>query len=104
MINRFGLTDDVIEKIQHVLSQFPDIKSVILYGSRAKGNYKTGSDIDLSLKTNNTISDRLLFRVISALDDLDLPYTFDVSLFEQIDNVDLREHIDRVGVDFFRAK
>jgi len=104
MTDKFGLSAEVIERIRSTLAQFSDIKIAILYGSRAKGNYKTGSDIDLTLKTTDSISNRLLFRVIGALDDLDLPYSFDVSLFDQIDNADLKDHINRVGLEFYNAK
>jgi len=100
--DRFGLKADVIEKIQSALAQFAGIDSVILYGSRAKGNYRTGSDIDLTIKTNDRETKNLLFDVIGAIDDLDLIYLFDISIFEQIDNENLIDHIDRVGVEFYQ--
>jgi len=101
MTNPHGLADDVVKKIQNVLASFPDVEKAILYGSRAKGTFKTGSDIDLTLKTKEVKADRLLFNVIRALDELDLPYTIDLSLYESIDNPNLVDHIDRVGVEFY---
>lgn len=69
----------------------------MLYGSRAKGNYRNGSDIDLTL-----IGDQLNYSQLSGIesdiDDLFLPYSFDISIFKDIDNPDLVEHINRVGV------
>lgn len=103
MTDKFGLKEKVIEEIQKVLSTFPEIKVALLYGSRAKGNYKTGSDIDLTLKTTDEAPDRLLFQVMNALDELDLPYSFDVSVFDYIDNTDLIEHINRVGIEFYNS-
>ncbi len=103
MTDKFGLKAKVIEEIQKALSAFPEIKVAVLYGSRAKGNYKTGSDIDLTLKTADEISERLLFRVMHALDNLDLPYSFDISIFDQLDNSELIDHINRVGVEFYNA-
>lgn len=97
----YGLTADVIGKIQGVLAQFEAIDSVILYGSRAKGNYRTGSDIDLTIKTDGSETEQLLFKVIGAVDDLDLIYLFDISLLADIDNDNLIEHINRVGVEFY---
>lgn len=100
--NLYGLTSDVIEKIQGTFVQFDAIDSVILYGSRAKGNYRTGSDIDLTIKTDGSETKQLLFDVIGAIDDLDLIYLFDISLFSDINNDDLIEHINRVGIEFYQ--
>jgi len=99
----FGLSKDVITKICNVLAQYPDIESVLVYGSRAKGNYKNGSDIDLTFKGQSLTTDALL-KISAELDDLLLPYSFDLSLYHQIDNRNLIEHIDRVAVIFCDEK
>jgi predicted nucleotidyltransferase len=73
---------------------------VVIYGSRAKGTFKPASDIDLTLlgeKLNLTIQ----YKIENDLDDLMLPYLFDISIFNQISNTDLVEHINRVGIVFF---
>ncbi len=101
---QFGLKAEDIEKIRHALAGFEQIRSAILYGSRAKGNYKPGSDIDLTLITEGKLASSFLNRVAMALDDLDLIYLFDVSLHSQIDNENLLDHIKRVGVEFYNAK
>ncbi len=98
----YGLTPDVITKIQGSFAQFEAIDSVVLYGSRAKGTYRIGSDIDLSLKTKGHAQKQLLFDVITALESLDLIYLFDVSLFSEITNSDLIDHINRVGTEFYQ--
>jgi type I restriction enzyme R subunit len=98
----YGLTPEVVEKIRGVFARFPAIDTVILYGSRAKGNYRPGSDIDLTIRTNGRESDRLLFDVIEAIDDLDLIYLFDISLLSDISNTDLLDHIDRVGKKIYQ--
>lgn len=108
MKNKFGLKPETINKIQAVLSAFPEIEEALIYGSRAKGNYKNGSDIDLSLKTlkhfekQSSNSPLSLTKISLALDELDLPYTFDLSFYENINNADLVTHIDRVGVCFYK--
>jgi len=71
-----------------------------LYGSRAKGNYKNGSDIDLTLMGKN-ISHKDLLNISNQLDDIMTPYQFDLSIYSQINNVELLKHIDQVGVVFF---
>lgn len=103
MIERFGLSEATILKIQSALAQFPIIDSAVLYGSRAKGNYWPGSDIDLTLKLNAEAPTDFLAKVMLALDDLELIYLFDVSVLETLDNPDLIAHIQRVGIEFYRA-
>jgi len=73
-----------------------------LYGSRAKGNYKPGSDIDLTLKGIG-LDLKLINKISIELDDLLLPYTFDLSIYNAIDDPALIEHIERVGTTFFKS-
>ena len=75
----------------------------MLYGSRAKGNYKNGSDIDLTLHGQGPVHDDLL-SIMGELDDLLLPYTIDLSLFADLTHEELIEHIRRVGVTFYEKK
>lgn len=95
---RFGLKETTIEQICTVLSHYPQVEKAILYGSRAKGNYKPGSDIDLTLTGNEALNLDVLYRIIDDIDDLLLPYTFDLSILHQISDPDVIEHIRRVGV------
>ena len=97
---RFGLQVITIEKIGGVFAQFPAVEKAVLYGSRAMGNFKKGSDIDLTLY-GEALSVAMLYKIMTALDDLLLPYMIDLSIFAQIDNQNLREHIERVGVVFY---
>jgi len=103
-LTQSGLSPDTLQAIQTVLAQFASIESAVLYGSRAKGTYKPGSDIDITLHTTVNAPDNLLVRVMGALDDLAVPYSFDVSLFCYIDTPSLIEHIQRVGVELFNAQ
>lgn len=96
-----GLSVAIIERIIKVLSAHPNLEQAILYGSRAKGNYREGSDIDLTL-TGIALNDIELGRIDNELDELLLPYTFDLSLLQQIDNPDLIDHIKRVGIVFYQ--
>ena len=97
---KYGLKDSDILKIQLVFRNFSEIEKAILYGSRAKGNFKPASDIDLTL-IGESLNLSVLNRIEIQLDDLLLPYTFDLSILKQISNPDLLEHIQRVGVDFY---
>ena len=97
----FGLDENTIEKINAVLTSFPEVEEALLYGSRAKGNFRNGSDIDLTLKGGN-ISHTVFNSISLSLDDLMLPYKIDLSVYEQIDNPDLIDHIKRIGICFYR--
>ena len=96
-----GLKAEVVQRMAAVLAAFPEVEQAILYGSRAKGNYRPGSDIDLTLKLSAEPERNLLHRVMSGLEDLDLPYSIDLSLWSYLDNDNLRDHIERVGVEFY---
>ena len=97
---RFGLTEQTIEKIGGVLAQHPQVEKAVLYGSRAKGNFKNGSDIDLTIQGNGLGYDELL-KIMGELDDLLLPYMIDLSILNQLTHQDLIEHIQRVGQVFY---
>ena len=95
-----GLSDLTVAKIQGVLARYPGVEKAVLYGSRAKGNYKPGSDIDLTL-FGSTLTHRSLADIADELDELLLPYSVDLSIFADLNHVELREHIERVGVVFY---
>lgn len=94
---KYGIKDNIWESIISVFSKHKKIERVILYGSRAKGNYKNGSDIDLTL-VGKDISIEDLNSIHLELDELYLPYSFDISVFDKLENKDLIEHINRVGI------
>lgn len=96
----YGLNTPTIEAIQEVFAHQTGVEKAIIYGSRAKGNYKTGSDIDLTLVAP-ALGLRELLEIENELDDLLLPYKIDLSLCHQIENRELLEHIERVGVVFY---
>ena len=102
-MNTFGLKAGQIQLMNACFAQYPAIQQVIIYGSRAKGTYRNGSDIDLSIVAEAfSFSDLLALE--TALDDLLLPYKIDLSLKKDIDNPDLLEHIERVGQVFYLAQ
>jgi type I restriction enzyme S subunit len=100
---KYGLGEPVIKKICAVFARFPAIEKAVLYGSRAKGNYKDGSDIDLTLY-GDALTAQDLANIADALDELLLPYMFDLSLYADLDHAKLRDHIERVGVVFYARK
>jgi|TARA_R110001583_G_scaffold73737_1_gene205021 predicted nucleotidyltransferase len=98
----FGLSDINISKINSVFARFPSLNKVVIYGSRAKGNYKVGSDIDLMLFGDN-FTHKDLLHISFELDELLTPYQFDLSIYSQVESNDLLEHVNRIGKIFYQA-
>jgi len=96
----YGLSVQTIEAIRSVLQSYPGVEKAVLYGSRAKGNFRTGSDIDLTLE-GNTLDFKILFRIKEELDELMLPYRIDLSLLKYIQSPELLEEIERTGQVFY---
>ncbi|MEW5718635.1 MAG: nucleotidyltransferase domain-containing protein [Chloroflexota bacterium] len=101
---KYGLPETTVEKICGVLARYPQVEQAILYGSRAKGTYKNGSDIDLTLRGGADLTRQVLYKIMDELDDLLLPYTIDLSIFANIGDPDVVDHIRRVGVTFYEKK
>ncbi len=101
---KYGLPSGVVQKITAVLTRYPQVEKATLYGSRAKGNYKNGSDIDLALHGGADLTLRVVYRILDDLDDLLLPYTIDLSIFHDIVDPDVIDHIQRVGVPFYERE
>jgi predicted nucleotidyltransferase len=99
-----GLTDRVRNEICSVIRSIPVIEEVILYGSRAKGNYRKGSDIDITLIGASLSLNNAVYPLMDALDELYLPYSFDISIFEHIENKALIDHILRVGKKIYKKQ
>lgn len=99
----YGLKSNIIQAIQEVFIKYPFVEKAILYGSRAKGNYRNGSDIDLVL-VGESLNLSEQFSIETELDDLLLPYKIDLVVYHKIENKDLLEHINRVGKVFFSRK
>ncbi|MCQ2319494.1 MAG: nucleotidyltransferase domain-containing protein [Bacteroidales bacterium] len=93
----YGIKDSEFELLQSVFKKHENIEKVVLYGSRAKGNYKPFSDVDITL-FGEKLSHSDLNKIALDVDDLLLPYQFDISIFKSLKNKDLIEHILRVGI------
>lgn len=98
-----GLPEHVVEKICVIFRNYPQIQRVVLYGSRAMGTYRPGSDIDLCIEADSLGLTELL-SIENRIDDLLLPWKLDLSLLHQIDNPALLDHIRRIGVVFYPSQ
>jgi type I restriction enzyme R subunit len=98
-MNRFGLTGSEQELIRDVLRRHAEVTKAKIFGSRAKGNSQPNSDVDIALWGDISIC--ALAAISGELDELPLPYAFDVQAYDATRHRPLREHIDRVGRGFY---
>lgn len=98
-MSEFGLDDHALRLIREVFARHPTIREARIFGSRAKGNYRPESDVDIAIFGD--VDGALVSVVAGELDDLPLPYGFDVQAYNSIKHAALREHIDRVGLQMF---
>lgn len=98
----FGIYPKSYKEIVSILEGCSSIDEVVIYGSRAKGNYREGSDIDITLKGDVTKND--LNDLWHKLDDSYIPYKFDISIYNDLKSESLIDHIQRVGKTFYKRK
>ncbi|MDP1725441.1 MAG: nucleotidyltransferase domain-containing protein [Bacteroidota bacterium] len=99
-LNSFGLSARDMKTIESILNQFPEIKQIQVFGSRANGSYKPGSDIDFVI-LDEELNDRRLMKLKEAFDESSLPFHVDIIHYPALTNEELKKHIDRVGVPIF---
>lgn len=96
-----GLNEKECAVLQTLFAANARIAEVVLYGSRAKGNYKPFSDVDIVL-IGDDLSRTDVNRLYAAIDDSSLPYKFDISLLTSLKNEELIAHIERVGITIYK--
>ena len=95
---KFGLDQETIDRIRDTISSYNSVEDILIYGSRAKGNYRKGSDNDLVVMGNPSFD--TLLRIEHQLDELMLPFQTDLSSYNSIQSQDLLDHIHRIGKQF----
>ena len=98
----FGLPEPTISIIRAILERYPSVDQAIIYGSRAKGTYRRGSDIDLTL-IGSHLSHEDLLHIMGDLDESAIPHTVDLSIFDDIHDRAVRDHIKRRGQVFYQC-
>lgn len=99
---KYGMLDDELRLLQDVFAQSPNISKVVLYGSRAKGTNRPFSDVDITLMGDHVTDDDLT-DVMFRLSESSLPYFCDVSIFRNLSNDALINHIKCVGQTIYEA-
>lgn len=95
----YGFTDEQTKSIKDILEKYSEIESAIIFGSRAMNTFKVGSDVDLALKGNISLSTISVLK--SAFEESTLPHFFDVLDYETIQEPKLKEHIGQYGKVFY---
>lgn len=98
---QYGLSEKNIHRIQHIFPLFPEVESVVLFGSRARGQFRAGSDMDLALK-GASIPLKTLLRISRMLDDLMLPISFDLLIYHHVNDPALLRQIDEEGISLYQ--
>ena len=99
---KYGLSDTVIKELQDVFRRHTNIEKVLIFGSRSKGNYRAGSDIDLAV-IGKDIDYRQLLDISTEIDDLELLYSIDLLDYRSKKGTPIGDHIDRVGQVFYEV-
>ena len=99
----FGLSDTVIDDLKGIFKQYPNIEEVLIFGSRAKGNYLEGSDIDLALIGEGLTFDTIM-DINIKIEDLELLYKVDILNYMEKRGTPIGDHIDRVGQLFYKKE
>lgn len=99
----YGLSENILRQLTAVFDKYIQINEVILYGSRAKGNYNEGSDIDLTI-VGDQLDFSILQQINTDIDQLNLPWLFDISDYKSINNKELIDHINRIGITIYKKE
>ena len=97
---KFGLSESVIEELQEVFRRHANIEKVLIFGSRSKGNYRAGSDIELAVIGKDLDYNQLL-DIMCDIEDLELLYSVDLLDYQKKKGTPIGDHIERVGQIFF---
>lgn len=97
---KYGLSVPELEKIRLIFTRYGKVNKVLLFGSRAMGNHKPGSDVDLAIQGNNINLNDIISLSIQ-FDDLDSLVNFDLLSYSSINDPAVLDHINRVGVTVF---
>lgn len=100
-MDKFGLSDKTIKVITDLFKKYTQINKVIIFGSRARGNFKNSSDIDMAICGEN-IDFKFIRHISAELDELPTPYSFDVLNYSDVENNEIKTNIDKDGVIFYQ--
>ena len=100
--NRFGLTGRDMKTLFNIFEKYPVVKKIFIYGSRATGNYKQGSDIDLAIM-NACKEELFICKMKCEIEESSIPFAVDIANYNAIKHCELKDHIDGLALFFMRA-
>ena len=95
---KYGLSTRTLQELTKVFSRYPEVEEAVLYGSRAKGTYQTGSDIDVTLNGSAALTHKIVSHIANDFYEGPLPYKIDLTIFKNIRNAEMVAEIQRDGV------
>lgn len=102
-MSNFGLSDLDMQELTHILKKYPEVEQAIIFGSRAMGNYRQGSDVDMTLK-GEALTPKIESKIWNDLEDSNLPYFFDLSIYHLLTTPNFIKHIDEKGKIFYQKE
>jgi predicted nucleotidyltransferase len=99
-----GLSEKTLDFICGILAEYQSVSQAVVFGSRAKGTFREGSDIDLCLKTDTGFSHEDLLHISRAFEESSLPYKFDILVYDTLSNRELIRHIQQIGVPVYNRQ
>lgn len=97
---KFGLEQHIIDTFIEVFEANSNVDKAYVFGSRAKGNYRPDSDIDISVKGQDLSTDDIIAMSV-AFETKGITHKFDLINYNSIKEPALKEHIDRVGIELY---
>ena len=94
-----GLSENELKLIESVFQMYPQVEKAYVFGSRAKGNFQNNSDVDIAVF--GRLDDLLVEEIAYSMLELPLPYKFDIQCYDLINNIALKSHIDRNGIQIY---
>ncbi|MBI5815458.1 MAG: nucleotidyltransferase domain-containing protein [Nitrospinae bacterium] len=102
-MTRFGVSEDILGKISGVMAKFHGVRKAVIYGSRARGDFKNQSDIDIAVYAPG-MSHADFLALLSALDDLPVIFQIQAVHFDTLENNGIKGKIERDGVEFYASR
>ena len=97
----YGLTDKSYKELLEILASIPEIEEVLIYGSRARGDYWRASDVDLSIKGKDIVR-RTLALLNDKLYESHIPQIFDTHIYSDIKSQTFKDNVDQDGKVIYR--
>jgi len=101
---KFGLEELLLDKIVSIIGRNEKIKRIVIFGSRARGDFKPASDIDIALYASGSLTSEELNSIRSQIDEIDCIYKFDIVDVNRLEKKAMVENIKNEGITIFEYR